>query len=224
MTLTLAGVCDTGLHGLYRLAASLPADPLYLSLHGRGDIWALDWQTQRLDRVYQPQRPLLQRLRRRPPRDNARERPLHEVRGLILQPNGPLAIDYGVLPLEGLWWAEDMAAFSIHNKANWKWTMLMVQPDFITPGMVVEAVQAVKRKSNPPLLEQVRFETYHEGLCAQIMHIGPFSAEGPTIERLHRFIADSGRQRRGKHHEIYLSDIRKADPAKWRTVIRQPIR
>ena len=73
------------------------------------------------------------------------------------------------------------------------------------------------------MLEQVRFEPFAEGLCAQIMHIGPFSAEGPTIQKLHQFIAASGYQRRGKHHEIYLSDIRKADPAKWKTVIRQPM-
>ncbi len=137
---------------------------------------------------------------------------------------GSLALDYGVLPLEGLWWADDMTAFTTADKSNWQWTMMIMQPDFITPAMLADAVQAVKRKSNPPLLDQVRFEPYTEGLCAQIMHIGPFSAEGPTIERLHRFIADSGRQRFGKHHEIYLSDIRKADPAKWRTVIRQPMR
>ena len=89
--------------------------------------------------------------------------------------------------------------------------------------MVAEAVQVVKRKSNPPLLDQVYFETYPEGLCAQIMHIGPFSAEGPTIERLHQYITDAGYARRGKHHEIYLSDIRKAAPEKWKTIIRQPM-
>lgn len=136
---------------------------------------------------------------------------------------GALAIDYSVLPLEGLWWAEDMAEFSITDKSNWQWTMMMAQPDFINPGMVAEAMQAIMRKSNPPLLEQVRLESLSEGLCAQIMHIGPFSAEGPTIERLHQYIADAGYQRRGKHHEIYLSDIRKAAPEKWRTVIRQPM-
>jgi hypothetical protein len=137
---------------------------------------------------------------------------------------GTLAIDYGVMPLEGLWWADDMSTFSVADKSNWKWTMMILQPDFITPAMIADAVQAVQRKSNPPLLDQVRFEAYAEGLCAQIMHIGPFSAEGPTIERLHRFIADSGRQRTGKHHEIYLSDIRKAAPDKWKTILRQPMR
>jgi hypothetical protein len=136
---------------------------------------------------------------------------------------GALAIDYTVMPLEGLWWADDMSSFLTADKSTWKWTMLMMQPDFITPALVAEAIQAVKRKSDPPLLETVRLETLSEGLCAQVMHIGPFSAEGPTIERLHQFIAHAGYVRRGKHHEIYLSDIRKAAPEKWRTVIRQPM-
>ena len=137
---------------------------------------------------------------------------------------GPLAIDYGVLPLEGLWWADDMSSFSTADKSNWQWTMMIMQPDFITPQMVAGALDKVSGKADASVLGQVRLESLAEGLCAQVMHIGPFSAEGPTIERLHRFIADSGRQRRGKHHEIYLSDIRKADPAKWKTVIRQPVK
>ena len=136
---------------------------------------------------------------------------------------GPLAMDYGVMPLEGLWWAEDMSAFTTADKSNWQWTMMMLQPEFITPAMLVEAMHKQQGKLAPSILEKVRFESFSEGLCAQIMHIGPFSAEGPTIERLHRFIADSGHQLTGKHHEIYLSDIRKADPAKWKTIIRQPM-
>ena len=137
---------------------------------------------------------------------------------------GSLAIDYGVLPLEGLWWADDMSSFTTADKSSWKWTMLIMQPEFVTPVMVTEAINKQKGKIAPSVLEQVRFEALAEGLSAQIMHIGPFSAEGPTIERLHQYIAGSGHERRGKHHEIYLSDIRKADPAKWRTVIRQPVR
>jgi hypothetical protein len=136
---------------------------------------------------------------------------------------GPLAIDYGVLPLEGLWWADDMSSFSTADKSNWQWTMMIMQPDFITPQMVAGALDKVSGKADASVLGQVRLESLAEGLCAQVMHLGPFSTEGPTIERLHRFIADTGRQRCGKHHEIYLSDIRKADPAKWKTVIRQPM-
>lgn len=136
---------------------------------------------------------------------------------------GPLAMDYGVMPLEGLWWADDMAAFSVEDKANWKWTLMIMQPDFITPEMVAAATAKVGKKKNPAALNKVRFEEFAEGVAAQILHIGPFAEEGPTIERIHRFIADSGHQRVGKHHEIYLSDIRKADPKKWKTVIRQPM-
>ncbi len=136
---------------------------------------------------------------------------------------GTLAIDYGVMPLEGLWWMDDMSKFSTDDKDDWKWTVMIMQPDFITGAMVEEAMHEVRRKKNPAMLGDVRFESFAEGTCAQIMHIGPFSTEGPTIERLHKFIAASGRELIGKHHEIYLSDIRKAAPEKWKTVIRQPM-
>jgi len=134
---------------------------------------------------------------------------------------GTLAIDYGVMPLEGLWWADDMTSFSVDDKSNWKWTMMIMQPDFITHELVDKAIEDVRRKKKLTALGEVRFAPLIEGTCAQIMHIGPFTAEGPTIERLHKFIADAGRKLIGKHHEIYLSDIRKADQEKWKTVIRQ---
>jgi hypothetical protein len=136
---------------------------------------------------------------------------------------GTLAVDYGVMPLEGLWWADDMSSFSVDDKSNWKWTMMIMQPHFITRDIVDRAVAEVRRKKKLPVLGEVRFAPLTEGRCAQIMHIGPFSSEGPTIERLHTFIADAGCKLAGKHHEIYLSDIRKADPEKWKTVIRQPM-
>lgn len=135
---------------------------------------------------------------------------------------GELAIDYGVMPLEGLWWADDMAAFTAADKANWKWTAMIMQPDFVTKAMIDSAIADVKKKKNPTALPLVRFEVFAEGRSAQILHIGPFSTEGPTIQRLHQHI-DAHGKRVGKHHEIYLSDIRKADPAKWKTVIRQPM-
>jgi hypothetical protein len=136
---------------------------------------------------------------------------------------GTLAIDYGVMPLEGLWWADDMSSFSENDKSNWRWTMMIMQPDFVTREMVDTAIEEVRRKKKLTTLGEVRFVPLIEGTCAQIMHIGPFSEEGPTIERLHKFIADAGRALTGKHHEIYLSDIRKAAPEKWKTVIRQPM-
>ena len=135
---------------------------------------------------------------------------------------GGMEIDYGVLPLEGLWWTDDMDNFSVDRKEDWKWTLMIMQPEFIAPAMVEEAIEQVQIKKNPVSLSQLRFESYEEGEAAQIMHIGPFSEEGPTIEKVHAFIEENGYERRGRHHEIYLSDTRKADPAKWKTIIRQP--
>lgn len=136
---------------------------------------------------------------------------------------GSLAVDYGVMPLEGLWWADDMSSFSTGDKSGWKWTMMILQPDFIPRHLIDAAIEEVRRKKKLPILAEVRFAPLTEGTCAQIMHIGPFSSEGPTIERLHGFIADVGCKPTGKHHEIYLSDIRKSAPGKWKTVIRQPM-
>lgn len=132
--------------------------------------------------------------------------------------------DYVVMPLEGLWWAEDMTAFTDGDRASWLWTMMVMQPDFISLQLVDEAVHTVQKKKSLPALPKLRFESFAEGEAAQTMHVGPFSSEGPTIERVHSFIATSGAQLAGKHHEIYLSDIRRADPSKWRTVVRQPLR
>jgi hypothetical protein len=137
--------------------------------------------------------------------------------------NGPPAVDYGVMPLEGLWWADDMSTFTPEDKSGWKWTMMIMQPDPVTEEMVRAAMGEVKRKKDPPALSRVRFEVLSEGEAAQIVHRGPFSEEGPSIERLHRFIDERGR-RDGRHHEIYLSDIRRTDPGRWKTVIRHPIR
>ncbi|UCF99477.1 MAG: GyrI-like domain-containing protein [Spirochaetaceae bacterium] len=136
---------------------------------------------------------------------------------------GPLAVDYGVLPLEGVWWAEDMTAFATADKASWKWTLMIMQPEYVTPELVRQALEQTAKKKDLPALAHLRFETFHEGLSAQVLHIGPFSAEGPTIERLHRFIRDNGYRRRGKHREIYLSDLRRAEPEKLKTIIRQPV-
>ena len=134
-----------------------------------------------------------------------------------------IGIDYGVLPLEGLWWADDMSSFIKDKKDDWKWTLMIMQPELVKKEMVVKAIEEVRKKKNPVALPLVRFESFSEGKVAQIMHIGPFSEEGPTVEKLHSFIGDSGSQRIGKHHEIYLSDIRRAAPEKWKTIIRQPM-
>jgi hypothetical protein len=136
---------------------------------------------------------------------------------------GETGVDYGVMPLEALWWADDMSVFGTGNKDAWKWTVMVMQPEFITPAMVEEATKEVHRKKQPAALYLVRFEAFTEGKAAQIMHIGPFADEGPTIEKVHVFIENTGSKRVGKHHEIYLSDLRRAAPEKWKTIVRQPM-
>ena len=137
---------------------------------------------------------------------------------------GNIGIDYGVMPLEGLWWMDDMSNFDPDNKDEWKWTSMMMQPELITEDLVKEAVEQVRKKKDPNALDRIRFTSFHEGKAAQLMHIGPFSEEGPNIEKVHNAIAANGFEKTGKHHEIYLSDIRRAAPEKWKTVIRQPCR
>ncbi len=135
------------------------------------------------------------------------------------------AIDYGVMPLEGLWWTDDMSQFTPENKDIWKFTYMIMQPEYVSGDLVDKALKEVERKKNPPALSRVRFESLNEGPSAQIMHPGPFSAEGPTIDRLHSFIREKGYSFDGlvqKHHEIYLSDFRRVAPEKMRTILRQP--
>ena len=137
------------------------------------------------------------------------------------------AIDYPVMPLEGLWWTDDMSRFSEEDKAAWKWTYMIMQPDLITADMVKKAIEEVRRKKNPPALGKMKFEKFDEGTSAQIMYTGPYSEEGPTIKMLHDFIHGKGLVFDGlkqKHHEIYLSDPRRVAPEKLKTVIRQPAR
>jgi hypothetical protein len=133
-------------------------------------------------------------------------------------------IDYGVMPLEGLWWSEDMSSFVNADKSAWDWTAMIRQPDFIEYDLVEEIRAEVAKKSNPAWLGKLRFDLIHEGMCVQMMHLGPFTTEGPHIAWMHRFAQEQGCALNGKHHEIYLSDFRRTAPEKLRTVIRQPIK
>ena len=134
-----------------------------------------------------------------------------------------LGVDYVVMALEGLWWTGDTPDFK-EDEGPWKWTSMIMQPDHITAEFVEQAREELAAKKDPPALDRVRFERFDEGLSAQIMHIGPYSAEAPTIERLHAFIHESGYELRGKHHEIYLGDPRRTAPERLKTVLRQPVR
>jgi hypothetical protein len=131
--------------------------------------------------------------------------------------------DFGVMPLEGLWWADDMSAYDPEkgDRNKWKWTLMIMQPEFITKEMFETAKESAKKKKGDGLFDKVRFEAYREGKSAQLMHIGPFAAEGPNIQKIHAKIAEIGKLS-GKHHEIYISDMRKTTPGKLKTVLRQP--
>lgn len=127
-----------------------------------------------------------------------------------------LGRDHVVGPLEGLWWAEDMADFTSGRREGWRWCMMIRQPDWMTAELV-EEVRVAKGIAAP-----VRLERLAEGLCLQTLHIGPYAAEGPTIAALHAAIAARGMAPTGHHHEIYLGDPRKVAPEKLRTILRQP--
>ncbi|MHB8055688.1 MAG: GyrI-like domain-containing protein [Candidatus Aminicenantales bacterium] len=137
---------------------------------------------------------------------------------------GPQQIDYGVMPLEGLWWADDMSSFLEGAKDLWKWTMMILQPDFVSGKIIESAREEARKKKALSTIDRLREEEFTEGRSAQILHVGPFSEERPTILRLHEFIDARGAKRTGKHHEIYLTDIRRAEPAKWKTILRQPMK
>jgi hypothetical protein len=135
----------------------------------------------------------------------------------------PETDDYVVPPLEGLWWVEDMSHFSMDDKDAWSWTMMVMQPEWVTANIVEEASAETGGKKDLPALSRLRFAPYHEGLSVQILYVGRYDEEGPTIARLHAFAEEQGYALRGKHHEIYLSDPRRTAPEKFKTVIRQPI-
>jgi hypothetical protein len=132
--------------------------------------------------------------------------------------------DYVVMPLEGLWWAEDMDTFtSARDKSRWSWTLMTMVPDWITADMFTTAAQQVAAKNRPARLQDVRLGLLREGLCVQALHLGPFDEEAPLIEAIHhQFIPDHGLVLTGRHHEIYLS-ARTVEAAKQRTILRQPV-
>lgn len=138
--------------------------------------------------------------------------------------------DYVVPPLEALWWAEDMAAFtSGRDKSQWDWTAMILAPEWITPTMFEDAVASVVAKSKTPenlpaSLDEVRLETLDEGLCVQTLHLGPYDDEAEILAQMHNeFIPEQGLRMTGKHHEIYFNDFRKVEASKLRTLLRQPV-
>jgi hypothetical protein len=131
-------------------------------------------------------------------------------------------IDYPVMALEGLWWVED-GQFDITVKDNWVYTLMIMQPDHITPEMFAEALaQAAKKKPNPAL-SRLRFAAFREGFCVQTMHLGPYATEPATIAKMRAWAEANGYRFTNKHHEIYLGDPRRAEPEKLKTVLRHGV-
>lgn len=132
--------------------------------------------------------------------------------------------DYVVMPLEGLWWEDDTGNFSLDDKSLWKWKSLIMQPDFVREEHFKQAKEEIAKKKDLSSLDKIEFIKIDEGLSAQILYIGPYSDEGPTVEKLHNAIEENNYDFNGLHHEIYLNDVRRTKPEKLKTIIRQPIR
>ncbi|WP_062464698.1 GyrI-like domain-containing protein [Demequina soli] len=143
--------------------------------------------------------------------------------GLKFLSKRELGRDYVVMPLEGLWWADDPAAFAAGDRAAWRWTAMIAVPGWTEREAFEAVVARVRAKGAPARLDDVRLETLEEGRCMQTLHVGPFADEGPVIARLHAEIADQGLALTGRHHEIYLSDLRRSAPERLRTILRQPV-
>jgi hypothetical protein len=134
--------------------------------------------------------------------------------------------DFKVMPLEGLWWLEGGPPRLEELQAardSWSWTMMIAMPDHVTSVEVADAVAQAGRRRPLPAIQAVRLERFAEGLAAQIMHVGPYAEEAPTIERLHAFVAEQGYELRGRHHEIYMGDPRRTAPERLKTVLRHPV-
>lgn len=136
-----------------------------------------------------------------------------------------LGRDYVVPPLEGLWWAEEMAAFTAaRDKSRWDWTMMIMTPEWIDPAMVEAALARAGARDRPARLDDVRLESLAEGRCVQTLHVGPYDEEGPVLVRMHdEFLPGQGLRMTGRHHEVYLGDPRRTAPERLRTVLRQPV-
>jgi hypothetical protein len=132
--------------------------------------------------------------------------------------------DFVVAPLEGLWWSDMPEAFTAGAKDSWHWTMLISQPGWVTKDMIEEARQAALAKKKLPAISGIRYQTLHEGLCAQALHVGSYDAEAPMLAILHDdYLSAHDLQASGPHHEIYLGDPRKTDPSRLKTILRQPV-
>ncbi len=131
--------------------------------------------------------------------------------------------DYKVCHLEGLWWGPGKGDFFDQPREKWCWKLLIRIPDFIKPNDLKEAKQALTAKGKPPEFNKVELESIEEGLCVQMLHVGPYSTESETIEAMRQLATENGLSFCGRHHEIYLSDPRRVPPERLRTLLRYPV-
>jgi len=135
--------------------------------------------------------------------------------------------EYVVPPLEGFWCIQE-GSFDSKHKDKWTWTSVIRQPEFVTPQMFDWALEECRKKKPDIDISKVRFETFTEGLCVQVMHIGPYVDESPSLAKITTYIKQNGLiediNEARRHHEIYLGDPRKSPPEKWRTVLRIPVK
>jgi len=133
-------------------------------------------------------------------------------------------VDYPVMALEGLWWVDDFSRFDIQQPEGWKYLVMILQPEHIDQGMFQDALaQLRKKRGDKPAFNQLRLDRFHEGLCIQALHIGPYATEMETIERMDQNAEVQGFQMHGRHHEIYMGDPRRAAPEKLKTILRHPV-
>lgn len=136
-----------------------------------------------------------------------------------------LGRDYVVMPLEGLWWSDDMATFTTsRDKSRWSWTMMILVPEWIEEVHVERARRAAAEKGDSAALGSLRLGDLAEGTCVQTLHVGSYDDEAPVLADMHeRFIPAHGLRMTGRHHEIYLTDPRRSAPERLRTILRQPV-
>ncbi|MEI6709844.1 MAG: GyrI-like domain-containing protein [Actinomycetota bacterium] len=133
--------------------------------------------------------------------------------------------DFVVAPLEALWWADDWSDFKSRNKERWYFTLMIMVPDWVTKKIVAQAVDSLKQKKSNPTMAEPRLDKYSDGKSVQVLHVGSYDNEGPVLAALHgEYLPLRGLEPTGKHHEIYLNDFRRTQPARLKTILRQPVR
>ena len=146
----------------------------------------------------------------------------HGIKAAIARTH--IGFEYAVMPLECLWWVRGRGDYTPENREEWKWILMMVQPEYVTSALVREALGGMGKGGALPAISKVRFGVFAEGLSAQTLHNGPRGEKWTTLRRLRAFIEKRGYQVRGRHHEVYISDPRTMTADKMKMILRLPIK